>query len=256
MKKQKIIIVAIALCLPLMSVSYAAKLTFSWTDTMIKNCPTQVDVYLDTQGKEIGTAGVNIMLNKDEFTVNKFDTSEGVFRNYPAPKVLKARKGDFQWKNFLRLIGTTSSPNGFIWTGSFGTLTITPLGDKLTLEFYMIPWYDGEDSNLALRIDNNVKDILTEVENKTINVIEWDCPVKQLPEIKIIDTDTSVFAEDTKYIIEDNSDLNKENIFDVKQETNRFKKNINYIAISIAILVIVLVVLLSRKKKEKKKKNN
>ncbi len=252
---KKIVLIFVS-CLPLINISYAAKLFFSWADTIIQNCPTNIDIYLDTQWEEIWTAWVNVILNNDEFIINKFESENWVFRLYPAPKILTARKIDFKWQKFLRLIGTTSSAKGFVWTGLFGTLTITANKDKVKLAFYMIPGYDGEDSNLALNNNGKIKDVLTEIENKTLTVIPWNCNVEQLEPIKIENIKPSIFAEDTQYQIEDTVKINKANIFDAQQADTRFKKNINYITIIVALMVIVLIIKLSHKKHISNKKEH
>lgn len=251
MKKSKILIV-LGLAVSVMAgTTFAGKLAFSGTDTMIKNCPTTIDIYVDTQGEEIGTAGVNIVLD-DSFVVNRFESNEGVYRSYTSPKILTARKGSFEGKEFLRLLGTTSSPNGYQGEGVFGTITVTPTADKVNLDFYMIPDYDGEDSNLALDTDGDITDALTEVENKVFNVVDGECNVAALGEIEIEEPEASVFAEETEAKIEETLEINEENIFDMSQETNRLKKNMMYVAIAAAALILVIIIIVVARKKRKK----
>lgn len=251
MKKQKLLIVLMAATLPLLNVTSAAKLMFSWADTMIKNCPTEIEIYLDTEGEKVGSAGVNIIMNDENFIINDFNSNDGVFRMYTAPKKGTARKGKYEGKNFLRLIGSTSSANGYVWEWLFGKLTITSIADEVDLEFYIIPGYEGEDSNLATNKEWDIVDILTEVKNKKIQVNEWTCPIKALEPIEFSEEEVSVFVEKTKEKAEDTMEINEENIFDKSQETNWIKKNINYITIAIAIIIIIILLSLTLKKEKK-----
>ncbi|NOZ43646.1 MAG: hypothetical protein GXP45_00455 [bacterium] len=116
--------------------------------------------------------------------------------------------------------------------GKFGTLTITPHSDQINLEFYMVPGYEGEDSNLASNENGTMVDILDNVENKTIQTISGTCKLATLKTITLVDTEnTTVFADKAEFQFEDNTNINKENIFDKSQKDNRFKRNINYLAI-------------------------
>ena len=257
MKKQKLLIVLMTLCLPLANTAHAAKLMFSGADSMIKNCPSQVDIYIDSQEDDISTAGVNIVLYEDQFIVNEFLSNQGVFRLYPEPKMFTAREGDFAGKQFLRLIGSTSSANGYEGIGKFGTLTITPTADQVNLDFYMLPDFEGEDSNLVTDIDGNSTDVLTSIENKVIQVKEGECKVATLPALELTDIEGEIFADDALYKLEDTMQVNEENIFDKNQEAKWIKKNINYIAIVIALLIVaVLLVVLIKNKPEKKNEKN
>jgi len=230
---------------------------FSWSDTMIKGCPSQIDIYLDTSNKEVWTAGIDIFLDQKNFNINEFDSRQWVFRTYSKAKLFQARKWNYKWKDFIRILWTTSSSKGFKGLGKFGTLTITPHSDQINLEFYMVPGYEGEDSNLASNENGTMVDILDNVENKTIQTISGTCKLATLKTITLVDTEnTTVFADKAEFQFEDNTNINKENIFDKSQKDNRFKRNINYLAIFTWLLLIIFIIISSKKSTKKQKKHS
>jgi len=223
-----------------------ASLFLSWNEEVVKNCPTEIEIRIDTEDKEVNSAWVNLILN-DNFIVNNVDSKIWVLRSYATPKKLKARIWEFENKEYLRLLWTTNSPNNFEWKWIFSKITITPKND-FTLEFYAIPWYEWEDSNLSTKDNWKVIDILWSVENKKFNIVDWECKYESLEEIKFEEPKTLISTEEITTKTEKSITTNKENIFDRSQETNFFKKNRVYLIIW--TIIIFLVSLLLKKKKK------
>jgi len=257
MKKTKIVMSIMLLAgilLPALNVTNAGKLYFtSDSDTLIKNCPTEVKIMIDTEGDEVNSAGVNVILN-DTFTVNKFSEEGGVFRDYVKARYYDAKKGEYKGQKFLNVVGTTSSANGFNGEGTFGTYTITAGNvDEVELGFYMIEDFNGEDSNLVMITDDGNKDVLTSAETKIFKVVEGECTVEAMPELTEEDITTTVNAEDVEEKVEDIIDVIDENVFDASQETTRLQTNWIYVAI--ALVALILILLIATKSKKDKKGN-
>jgi len=228
----------------------AGNLSFtSENDKLIKGCPAQIDIIIDTEWEEVNSVDLGIILN-DGFTVNDFDTSEGVYRTYSQAKKMTAKEGDFNGKEFLSMLISTTSPNGYMGEGKLGTLTITPNTDEVTLSFYAVSDYDGQDTNLMVLEDGVSVDKLNKAESKTFKVIEGECTVTTLWEISLEEGEKSIKAEEVKEMIEDTTDVIETNVFDTNQEQTRIESNWLYVAIAIILVIILLVVILKPKKKK------
>lgn len=230
--------------------SNAASISLVQSGQAIKDCPMQVKIMIDTEGKEINSAGINIFLS-DEFIINKFNAEQGIFREYIPAKKLKSQSSDYANKEYLRLIASSSSQNWYKGEGEFWILTITPKTNTLNLELYMVPWSEWEDSSLVIiNDDNTANDILSKTNNLNISVIEWECNINQLTEIDLTQTETSIIAENVQQEVEEKISINTENVFDRNQETNRLKKNRIYLIIATVILVLFIFLLKPKKKKK------
>jgi len=219
------------------------------SDTVVKNCPVKVDIMIDTETEEVNSLDLGIVLN-DTFEINDIDNSNGIMRTYSAPKTITARKGDFKDAEIMKILVSTSSPNGYIGKGKLLTLTITPKADNVDLQFYMIPGEEGEDSNLMVKKGDNIIDVLSTVDNITLTAIEGECTATKLEPMTFTEPETTVLAEEVVNIVEETTDVIKENIFDETQETNWLKENRLYVAIVIVAIILLLVVVSSKKKKK------
>lgn len=250
MNKNRIASLLISASLLVIGTTFAGTLSFQTSGNIIKNCPTQIDIIIDTQDKEINTAWINIFLN-DSFIINEYSAQWGVFRAYPGPKTHKASEEGFKEKEFIRFIGTSSSKEWFKGEGKFSTITITPTSDILDLEFYMIPEFEGEDSDLAyITEDWQVKDALTAVENKIIQTKKGECIIGKLEELKIEKDTNTITTIELLNIVEKDTEILEENIFDTSQETNRLKRNKINLIVAIWLLLIIITILTTRKKKK------
>jgi len=251
MIKRKQYVILLAILLSFSNILFAGRLYFQTPDEVIQNCPTKINIIMDTQGEDVNSAGINVLLN-DSFVINKFDISSGVFRSYAKPKELTATKKEFKWLEFLRLLWTTSSPNGYQGKWIFATLTITPTSDQLNLEFYNIPWYDGEDSNLAvIQKNNNIIDVLKATPKQQINTVQKECTITKLKKLDLKSIDTNINTEYVIDTIEDSIKVINKNVFDSSQEKNRIKRNFLPISILLLIIIIISITLLTKKKEQK-----
>jgi len=254
MNKSRIFTIIPILSILLIWTSMAGEISFQWPNQLIKNCPAEITIMMDTNWEEINTAWINILLD-DSFTINQYNITEWVLRTYVNAKKMTARKGEYKWKDFLRLLWTSSSSKWFKWKWIFAKLMITPKSDTVNLDFYMIDWYDGEDSNLTSNIDWKITDILNTTNSLKIPVVEWECTIWALDEIDLNETNTTwLLISEVMESTEENIQVIKENIFDISQETNRFKRNLIYIAIVFAAIIIITLILILTKKTKKTKK--
>jgi len=232
----------------------AATLSFSGADTLIKNCPSQIDIMIDTQQEEINSAGVNFFAN-DSYILNKVETNEGVFRSYANPKKLTARSKTFAGQEYRRILGTTSSRNGFKGNGIYASLIITPKSDTLILNFYAIPGSEWEDTNLVKVINGTTNDTLTEANSKTFTISKEECTVASLEELITTEPKPTVDTIEIEQVIEKTTETNIKNIFDRSQETNRLKKNRLYALIGLTVVILLILLVSSFKKKKNEEKN-
>jgi hypothetical protein len=235
--------------------AHASTLSFvSQVETLTKDCPTTVDVMIDTEGQEINSLDF-VLLENDSFVLNQIKTDEGVFRTYTNPKDSVANEGKYAGRNTVRLIATTASQNGFNGDGKLLSLVITPKSDNVKLELYDIAGYEGDDTNLVMVTeDNEAVDTLKAVDPAEYNAVEGECALAPMEKISLEKPATTVSAEEVTNIIEDTTQVNEENVFDASQEKNFLQENWLYIAAGLAIIIIVLIVALKPKKEVNKKK--
>jgi len=229
----------------------AGSLSFSTeSDTVVKNCPIQVDILIDTEWEEVNSLDLGIVLN-DEFEINEVKTDEGVLRTYSQPNSMTAKLGDFKGKEILSMLASTTSPNWYNGAGKLLSLTITPKTNKLNLEFYMIPGNEGEDSNLMVKKGDKIVDVLSTVNNKNITTTEGECNVEALEKMELTEVETTVLSEEVEDTIADTTEINKDVIFDESQEVTLLQEYGLYIAV-ILIAIILILILITRKKKKNK----
>jgi len=233
----------------------ASTLSFSnESETLTKDCPTTIDVMVDTEWQEINSLDF-VLLPNDSFVLNEIKTNEGVFRTYTNPKKSIANQWENKGKETIRMIATTASKNGFNGDGKLLSLVITPKQDNVNLELYAIEWYEGDDTNLIMVTDDNeAVDTLKKVTPVSYKVIEGQCTLATMDEITIEKQEVSVVTEEVTNIVEDTTDVNEENVFDKTQEKNFLQSNWIYLAGGLAIIIIILIIALKPKETPKKKK--
>lgn len=251
MKTTKVLASALVLLMGTSALAQAGSLSFvSESESLTKDCPVKIDVMIDTEGEDVNSVDFALLKN-DSFVLNEVDSTDGVFRTYTQPKEKVANEKDYKGQEFVSLLATTASPNGFNGEGKFLTLTVTPTADMADLQIYMIPGGNGEDSNLAVKKGDDVVDVLSSAEPMSYTVVEGECNVAALEAINFEDTEepvvTAAVVED---VVEDTTDLNEANVFDETQEGSFLAQNWMYLAIAIVVVIIVLVVALKPKKKK------
>lgn len=233
----------------------ASTLTFtSEAETLTKDCPTTIDVMIDTEGEEINSLDF-VLLTNDSFVLNDVKTDEGVFRTYTNPKKSVANQWEYEGRDTVRMIATSASRNGFNGDGKLLSLIVTPKTNNVKLELYAVEGYEGDDTNLVmLTEDGDAVDTLKAVEAANYSAIEGECTLATMEEISLEETEITVMAEEVEDIAEDTSKINEENVFDESQEKNFLQNNRVYLAIGLAIIIIILIAALKPKKDTKKKK--
>jgi len=222
---------------------------YTETETAIKNCPMQVDILLDTEWEEVNSIDLGVILN-DSFEVNEVKSDDWVLRAYSKPKSMTARMWNFEWKEVMSMLASTNSPNWYKGEWKLLSLTVTPKSDVMDLEFYMVKWNEWEDTNLMTKKWDKIVDILNSVWNKKIKVTEWECWVEPLEKINLSWTETTVLAEEVEDIVAENTEINKDVIFDESQKTNIIKEYWLYIAIVLVAIVLVFILVSKNKKKK------
>jgi len=233
----------------------ASTLSFASTaETLTKDCPTTIDVMIDTEWEEINSLDF-VLLPNDSYTLNEIKTDEGVFRTYTNPKESTANQGTSKGEKTIRMIATTASANGFNWDGKLLSLVITPTSDEVNLELYAEEGYEGDDTNLIMVTeDNKAVDTLKSVTPAKYSTTEGECTLTTMEEITLEEPEVSVVAGEVENIVEDTTAINEENIFDETQEKNFLQENWRYLAGGLAIIVIILAIALKPKKTNKNKK--
>lgn len=164
-----------------LSVSFtdAAKLYLApSTGTFIYNCPFDVDVMLDMEGKDTTAMDLKIMVDESRYVIMNFDGQGGMFRTYTKPKYLKVRGWAYQGLNTVYVfLSTFAPPQWVVWWGKIGTLTIkpNPWVWELPLNFFFEEWSEWADSNVPVLSGNHLVDALTRVENWYYNLAEGPC---------------------------------------------------------------------------------
>jgi len=170
----------------------------NWTFT--QNCKFKIDIMIDTQWAEISTAWIWI-INNDWYQVLNFDYSGWIFASYTSPVKWFSKQKNFLWKEYSYIMWTNASSTKFNWIWKFATVTIKPddwLRD-VSIKFYAIKWFWGDDSNIIIYTWWKSIDILNSFSNWTYKLLRGTC---------FDDTMTNTFAE-TKLNKNPNVDLSK-----------------------------------------------
>lgn len=173
MKKIYLIIVIL---FGLIANSYAAQVYLEPSSgTMLYWCPFDIDIIVDTQDIESNSIGVKLF-NSPNHKIVGFEHKDSIFGSYVWPKDGFARHKFFLGMKTTYIMWTSGSPVWFKGKGKFGTIQVEALsGDKLELKFYMIPNYDGDDSNIPYMKDNKIIDALSEAIWGTYQLMDWIC---------------------------------------------------------------------------------
>jgi len=209
-------------------------------------CPFEVNVMVDTEWVESNTIGVAFYIDDSVFALNDLNTVWGMFPAYTSFVRGKARHGDKKWAQTISIMWTTAQKKWFTGKWKFATLKILPLvGVKsLDFQFYAIPGFSADDSNIDYASWNTVLDALTEAIWGTYTFTTGDCPNYEVP---------VPIPEDQEVLLRTNDN----GIFFTHQMPffprmrRMFVNNINYIAIAILIIFILLVAFKKQRKNKK-----
>ncbi len=212
---------------------------------LISQCSNNIDIMIDTEWVETNTVGVSFYIDDTVFALNELDTVGWIFPAYTSFVRGKAWHGDRKWQQTISFMWTTAKKDWFKWKWKLATLSVIPLlgVNSFDIEFYAIPEFSADDSNINYTIDWKIYDALKEAIWSRYNIVAWECPEYNSP---------IIISEDDPVILKTQD---KETFFIhqmpfFKRIWKMLINNINYIII-ITLAVIILFVFF-RKKDDKK----
>ena len=229
--------------------------TFSWklwlepsTWQFIAKCPFEVNIMVDTEWVDSNTIWVSFYIDDSVFALNGLNTEWAIFPAYTSFIRGKAWHGDKKWKQTISIMWTTAQKNWFTWKWKYATLTILPLVwvKSLDFQFYAIPGFSADDSNINYASWNTVLDALTEAIGGTYTFVDGECSGYTVP-VPIPEGEAVVLKTSSN----DFFFMHQMPFF--PRLAKMFINNIQYIVIVILCLFILLILL---KKKDKDKNKN
>jgi len=210
----------------------------------IYNCPFEINIIIESEDYETTASEIALFLDDSLFTINKFDPSNWVFKDYINPIKSIALEWPNKWNELIKIIWTTSDKKWFKWTWVFGRFTITPLlwVDKLEIKFYNIG-RDGDDSNIPYYTGWIMKESLTETKNLKLNLKKWKCKIE-----KTIDTTPLIFPSNQRpELIKIHNNIEKQ--ITIKRQNNinsnnKISKLLNNLLQNKELLIITIISLL------------
>jgi len=243
------ILLSASLLLLWISTTFAGKI---WLEPsgwqFISECPFEVNIMADTEWVESNTIGVSFYIDDTIFALNELNTAWAMFPAYTSFVRGSAWHGDKKWAATISVMGTTAQKAWFAWKWKFATLKVLPLlwAKSLDIQFYAIPGFSADDSNINYTSWDRILDALTEAIGGSYTFVDGDCPNYEAP---------VPIPEDGQVMLR----TNDKGIFFPHQMpffprmAKLFINNINYIII-IVLAVFILFVLLRKKKDDKKTK--
>jgi hypothetical protein len=215
---------------------------------LISQCTNNIDIMMDTDWVETNTVGVSFYIDDTVFALNDLDTVGWIFPAYTSFVRGKAWHGDRKWQQTISFMWTTASKDWFKWKWKLATLKVVPLlwVNSFDIEFYAIPEFSADDSNINYSLDWEIFDALKEAIWAKYNVVQWECPIYEAPVI---------ISEDDQIILKTQE---KETFFVhqmpfFKRLWVTLAKNVNYIVITL-LIALILWFLFKNKKDDKKSK--
>lgn len=204
---------------------FSARLYFEDTQVnIIKNCTNQIDIMLDTEGKPVST--LDLQLFQWEFEIIEISSQNSPFNIKKKIQESKARHIDFKDQKTRYSLLATDNPKWFNWTTKVATLLFKPniQKDTISLKFYAIDNYKGDDSNALTYKDGKIYDLLNESTDIKLKIKEWECPhINNIDHNKIKIEDHNIFINKWYSKIENQI----KQTFDIIPEQKWIKININ-----------------------------
>ncbi len=214
----------------------------------IAECPFEVDIMMDTEWVESNTVWISFFIDDTIFALSDLVTDGWMFPAYTSFVRWTAWHGDRKKQWTISFMWTTAKKSGVKWEWKLATLKITSLlGVKsMDFDFYAIPWFSADDSNINYLLDDNIADALVDAIWGHYTFVKWVCPDYEIPVI---------IAEDDEIVLmTHNSETFKLPTDGSFTKLARlFVGNVKFIIIGFLILIILFV--LFKKKKEEKKEN-
>jgi len=230
------------------STTFAGKLWLEpSTWQFIAKCPFEVNIMVDTEWVDSNTIWVAFYIDDSVFALNELNTQWAIFPAYTSFVRGKAWHGDKKWKQTISIMWTTAQKNWFTWKWKYATLSVLPLVwvKSLDFQFYAIPGFSADDSNINYASWNTVLDALTQAIGGTYTFVDGVCSGYGAP---------VPIPEDEAVILKTN---NKDFFFAHQMPffprlAKMFVNNIQYIIIVILCLFILFILLKRKKDKNKK----
>jgi len=246
MKNMWKVLLSALLLLLWISTTFAGKIWLEpSTGQFIAKCPFDVTIMVDTQWVESNTIWVSFYIDDSVFGLNELNTVWAIFPAYTSFVRGKAWHGEKKWMQTISIMGTTAQKNGFTGKGKYATLKILPLMwvKSMNFQFYAMPWFSADDSNINYASWNTVLDALTEVIWGSYTFVDWECPAYELP-IPITEGEEVILkTSDKKFFF-------VHQMWFFSRLLKLFIDNISYIAI-VTLLLIILFVAIKKKKNDK-----
>jgi len=234
----------IALIFLWFSASFAGKIRLEPSQwEFISRCPFTIDVMMDMEWVESNTVWISFFIDDSVFALNEFDSVWWMFPAYTSFVRGKARHGEYKWRETISVMWTTAQKKWVSWKGKFVTLKILPLlwTKSMKLDFYTIPGFLADDSNINYASGDKIYDALIESIWWSYTFVEGECPTYENP-IPI--------SEDTPVILK-----TQENKTFFWHQMPFFSKiwtwlisHIQYVFIMLLILTIVILLFVKKHK--------
>ena len=212
----------------------------------ISECPFEVDIMMDTEGVESNTVWISFFIDDTIFALSDLITDGWMFPAYTSFVRWMAWHGDRKKQETISFMWTTAKKDGVKWKWKLATLKITSLlwVKSMDFDFYAIPWFSADDSNINYLLDGQIADALTEAIWGKYTFVKWECPNYETPVI-IAEDDQVVLKtqEDDTYFVHQSSFL--------VRAWSWFLNNISYVIVWWLLLVIIIILLKKKKEEDK-----
>ncbi len=244
------ILLSVSLLFLWISTAFAGKIRLepsSWQ--FISQCPFEVNIMTDTEWVESNTIGVVFYIDDSVFALNELNTAWAIFPAYTSFVRGKAWHGDKKWTQTISIMGTTAQKGWFTWKGRFATLKVLPLlwTKSLDLQFYAIPGFSSDDSNINYTSWDTVLDALTQSIGGHYTFVDGTCsgyeqpvPIPEGWQVMLKTSDNQAFF------------LHQMPFF--PRMARIFINNINYVII-VLLALLILFILFRKKRNDDPAKN-
>ncbi|PJA48267.1 MAG: hypothetical protein CO170_03215 [candidate division SR1 bacterium CG_4_9_14_3_um_filter_40_9] len=211
--------------------SSAAKLSFSYPQTsLVDDCPSKIDVLLDTEGQMTTAMDLKILFDPSVMSREYFDIDGSVFKTSTLPYFSSA---DGIQTSYILL--STLSRWGFNGVGKVGTITVIPklVSDApyLNLKFSMVPNKDSDDSNVVIVSGGETFDVLDKTSELYLPISVGDCP-------DIIGKQTVLYQQLGKVTLIQNSSFVSQHPFQEKLDAI-----VSWLVHNISMIIVVFLAL-------------
>ncbi len=139
----------------------SARLYVSPYQWVVSWCNFKLDIYVDTSWQDIKTSDL-VLVNNWTYKLISYEKWE-IFGFYSRIMKNKVRYWSFKWKKSFYVMGSNLWNNVFSWKWKVLSLNLKPLKEKVIVNFYMIPWFNWDDSSISILSWWKIVDILTDI---------------------------------------------------------------------------------------------